>query len=105
MNAHPPLEMVENHLTSLRRLATQLARDPHDADDVLQETWLLAMQSPPRGLDRVRVWLETVLRNVVRRRHRQAQRRNGIRTGDRGSRFSSDCARRRRHSLLEGFCW
>ena len=73
-----PLELVENHLTSLRRLAQLLVRDPNDAEDVVQETWLMALRSRPSGLHRLRGWLETVLRNVVRRRRRQ-QRRSQIR--------------------------
>ena len=35
-----------------------MAAQTIDADDALQETWLLAMQSPPRGFDRVCAWLE-----------------------------------------------
>ena len=73
MAADLPL-LVENHLTALRRLALRLVGDSHDAEDALQETWLRALQSPPSGLDRLRGWLETVLRNVVRRRRRQELR-------------------------------
>lgn len=68
-------DLIENHPTPLRRLAMQLLRDPDTAEDVLQETWRRAMQSPPNGLAQLRGWLETVLRNVVRQQRRERFRR------------------------------
>jgi DNA-directed RNA polymerase specialized sigma24 family protein len=50
----------------LRDLARQLVKDPHTADDLVQETWLTAIQRPlPDGLA-LRAWLATVLRNLAR---------------------------------------
>ena len=61
----------------LRRLAAQLVRDPHRADDLAQETMLSALRySPPRG--RVRPWLAKVARNLAskgRRREQNARQR------------------------------
>ena len=84
---HLPLDLIESHTGPLRRLALQLVRDPHEADDAVQETWLQALRAPPVGLDRLRGWLETVLRNVIRRRHRQRGRARDreLRAGGSGS--------------------
>ena len=38
-------------------LARELVRDAASADDVLQETWLAALERPPRGGANVRGWL------------------------------------------------
>ena len=57
------------HAEWLRRLATHLVHD-RDAEDLTQDTWSAALQSPP-GSDRpAEPWLATVLRNVARRRWR-----------------------------------
>ena len=37
---HLPVELIESHTGPLRQLALQLVRDPHEADDAVQETWL-----------------------------------------------------------------
>ena len=52
----------------LHRLASSLVRDEHLAEDASQETLLRALQQAPRHLQgrRLRTWLVTVLRNVVR---------------------------------------
>ncbi|MEM7201457.1 MAG: sigma-70 family RNA polymerase sigma factor [Planctomycetota bacterium] len=65
------------HATALRRLAMQLLRDPGEAEDAVQETWLRALAHRPAGatLPAARRWLEAVLRNVVRRRARDRHRR------------------------------
>lgn len=69
-----PPSLMAHHAAALRQLARQLVRDPNDAEDALQETWLRALQAPPQTTNRLRAWLETVLRNVVRRRARQSAR-------------------------------
>ncbi|MCE9636679.1 MAG: sigma-70 family RNA polymerase sigma factor [Planctomycetes bacterium] len=62
----PSLEELLEHAGWVRRLALSLVRDEALADDVVQQTWLSAMRSPPRDSDRVRGWLATVVRNSAR---------------------------------------
>src|ERR1041385_5800924 len=58
----------------MRRLALSLARDEAAADDLVQETWLKALER--RGPDRgpTRGWLRAVLRNFAFRRMRSERR-------------------------------
>jgi RNA polymerase sigma-70 factor (ECF subfamily) len=51
----------------LRRLARTLAADPASADDLVQDTWVAALERPPRasGAD-LRAWLAAVARNFAR---------------------------------------
>lgn len=53
----------------LRRLATHVVHGP-DEDDIVQETWLAALRSPPDGDRPPRPWLAEVLRNFARKRAR-----------------------------------
>jgi RNA polymerase sigma-70 factor (ECF subfamily) len=69
-----PPHLLADHAAALRRLAQRLVRDPHEAEDALQETWLRALEAPPRHAHGLRGWLEAVLGNVVRRRARQRRR-------------------------------
>jgi DNA-directed RNA polymerase specialized sigma24 family protein len=57
------------HADWLRRLATHLVHD-RDAEDLTQDTWSAALQSPPGSGWPAEPWLATVLRNVARRRWR-----------------------------------
>ncbi len=66
--------LLTEHASALRQLARRLLADDHAAADAVQETWLRAVQAPPTG-PRPAAWLETVLRNVVRHRHRAETRR------------------------------
>jgi DNA-directed RNA polymerase specialized sigma24 family protein len=60
----------------VRRLATALTRDPVEAEDLTQETWLAALTSPPRTA--ARAWLRRVFRSRLydsgRARMRRQQR-------------------------------
>jgi RNA polymerase sigma-70 factor (ECF subfamily) len=60
------------HAAALRRLAASLLRDEHEADDLVQETWLRA-----RGSDTAlnAGWFRTVVRNLARDRMRERGRR------------------------------
>ena len=53
---------------------------PDEAEDVIQSTWLLALQSPPRHRGALRVWLRRVAHNLIRQhwhgKRRQKERRN-----------------------------
>ncbi len=68
------------HRQWVRSLARRLAADEARADDLEQETWLAAVEHPPRDPRSVRGWLGTVLRNLhrnslrgdVRRERREA---------------------------------
>lgn len=72
-----PAAAVLAELAWVRRLAQSLVHDAALADDVAQDTWLAAQQSPPgitspKGL---RGWLRTVVQNRVRRLRRGEWRR------------------------------
>ena len=59
----------------MRRLAFQLTRDAHDAQDLEQETWLKLMARPAAGAERTRAWISTVMLNARRNLLRGEQRR------------------------------
>jgi len=63
------------HAGFLRGLVRGLVHDGGDADDVLQETWLFALERPPAHRRNLRAWLASIARNVVRRSRRDVQRR------------------------------
>ena len=69
----------------LRRLARQLVRDPDDAEDLVQETWVRAFERPPRAGETgsepsLRAWLITSrARPVPRSRLRVAERSSSSR--------------------------
>ena len=45
------------HAGWLRALARQLARDPDDAEDLVQETYVASLDRSPDERDKVRPWL------------------------------------------------
>ncbi|HEX4461263.1 MAG TPA: sigma factor, partial [Polyangia bacterium] len=61
----------------VRRVAAALVREPADADDVAQLTWVAALERPPAAApdDDARPWLATVARNIARMMGRGAARR------------------------------
>ena len=60
----------------VRRLARSLARDEARADDLVQETWLAALErTPPRDRSGLRAWLARVVRNRAAMGLRGADRR------------------------------
>jgi RNA polymerase sigma factor (sigma-70 family) len=69
------LKTLLEHAGWLRRLAWQLVRQGDVAEDVVQETWVAAVQSPPDPARPPRPWLAEVLRNVVRMHQRGEIRR------------------------------
>jgi RNA polymerase sigma factor (sigma-70 family) len=52
------------HAGWARALARRLVRDAHAADDLVQRTWVAALEHPPRG-GAPRAWIESVLRNFA----------------------------------------
>ncbi len=70
-----PIDLLLEHRAWLRGLAHQLVRDPGQADDLEQQTWLAALERAPARLDTPRAWLATVLRSRIARGHRTTSRR------------------------------
>ena len=68
------LQRLLVHADWLRALARRLV-GPSSADDVVQETLIAAMQSPPDADRPPRPWLARVMRNVTRMRFRAESRR------------------------------
>jgi len=67
-------ELLE-HAEWLRGLARRLVTDAAAADDLVQETWLVAMRNPPDSERPPRPWLAGVIRNLARLRGRTEARR------------------------------
>ena len=59
----------------LESLAVRLVGDAQLASDLSQETWVRALEHPPRTDQPVRGWLATVMRNVLRQKRRGEGRR------------------------------
>ncbi len=71
----PSLDELLAHAGWLRRLATQLVRDDGAADDLVQDTWAVALESPRRDGVPLGPWLAAVLRNRARQLGRAGSRR------------------------------
>ena len=70
MSQEPGTARMEDllaHADWLRRLAAGLVGD---GEDVVQDTWVAALRSPPRTDSSVQPWLATVMRNIARNRWR-----------------------------------
>jgi len=83
-------EQTLPHLKPLFRLALRLTGDPAAAEDLVQETYLKALQSfgTLRDPERVRPWLFQILSRLVIDRHRVASREVPIEDPDELDRFS-----------------
>jgi RNA polymerase sigma-70 factor (ECF subfamily) len=76
-----PHDLMLSHAGSIRALALSILGDEHAAEDVLQETWLRALNKPPPRHDSIGGWLRRVaegiaisrLRSEGRRRNRETQ--------------------------------
>jgi len=75
MTSSHELEPLLDHATWVRRLAGHLVRDSHEADDVVQDTWLSALLGRGRGPEAPRRFLATVLRRRAAQQRRSAGRR------------------------------
>jgi len=70
------VETLLAHGDFMRALARSLlGGDDARADDVVQEAYVKALESPPRDPRRMRAWLGTVVRNFALRQHRDRKRR------------------------------
>ncbi|MCE9592688.1 MAG: sigma-70 family RNA polymerase sigma factor [Planctomycetes bacterium] len=59
----------------LRALAQGLLRDEHASEDVVQTTWLTALQRREHEIESPRAWMARVVRNLAFKRRRGEQRR------------------------------
>lgn len=69
------LQSLIGYDESLRELSQLLETDPQSAEDLVQDTWVVALQGVPRGCRDPRAWLKSVLRNIARSRWRSRVRR------------------------------
>lgn len=58
-------ELLLAHADFVRSLARSLVLDENRADDVVQQTWLTALERPPQAMASLRKWLATVTRNFA----------------------------------------
>jgi len=63
-------ERLLAHEPFVRSLARRLLADEHDAQDLVQETWLRALGAPARPLANPRAWLARIVRNLAADRRR-----------------------------------
>src|SRR5262249_28900190 len=63
-------DLLLQHQRYLRRLVRNLVRDENAAEDLVQTTWLAALEQPPRSPDALRSWLARVARNLSFNRRR-----------------------------------
>ena len=70
------LNLLQREIPHLRRSALGLTRDPHYADDLVQECLVRAVDNIDRWRSgtNMRAWLLTILRNVFRNDLRRARR-------------------------------
>lgn len=71
----PNLDDLLQHSSWLKNLARSLVKDPDLADDLVQQTWVTALEHPPRKAGNLKSWLGRVLRNNAYSGHRSDQRR------------------------------
>ena len=69
----PELAELLRHEPWLRRLAHQLVRDPHTAEDLVQETWVAALRG--RDVQTPKAWLRQVIVHRLRSHWRSEIRR------------------------------
>jgi RNA polymerase sigma factor (sigma-70 family) len=72
----PTSEQLMVEMGWVRRLARALVHDDNEADDVAQETWIVAAAQQPDEDRPLQPWLARVVRNLVRTRRRGEARRD-----------------------------
>jgi len=70
------IERLLAHEGFLRELAVRLVADPQSADDIVQDTWVAALERPTAVRTSARGWLAAVARNAARMRRRSGARRS-----------------------------
>ncbi len=68
-------ELLLAHSQWARRLARSLCSDAHNAEDLVQRTWVAALERPPGEHVPLRAWFAGVLRNLALQDRRAADRR------------------------------
>ncbi len=68
-------ELLLDQVSWIRRLARELVSDRELAEDLVQETCVVALEHRPRDASKLRGWLRSVLRNLARERRRSDSRR------------------------------
>lgn len=74
MDRVPSIETTKEllaHSAWLTRVARALTSTADDADEVVQQTWLRALERPPSHATNLRGWLATLARNLVRSSRRE----------------------------------
>ena len=66
---------LKAHADWIEGLARALARDEHNAQDLIQETWVAALEHPPLSGTPLRPWFARVLRNAFLSRQRSERNR------------------------------
>src|SRR5262245_45584509 len=74
----PQLSDLLQHREFLERFALSLTRDAGVADDVVQETWLTALERPPEQRGNLRAWLRRVALNAFLQRKRAGKATTGL---------------------------
>ena len=69
------VEELLSHGAWARRLAAALISDRHEADDLVQDTWVAAMKHPPAASGSPKAWIGRVMRNLASNRRRESARR------------------------------
>jgi RNA polymerase sigma-70 factor (ECF subfamily) len=67
-----PSDVLLRHALWLRGLARQLVQDEPSADDVVQDTWVAALEHPPAEPESARAWLARVARRFASRERRRS---------------------------------
>ena len=71
----PASEALQAQAEGLRSLARGLLADEHAAEDVVQDTWVVALTRPPAAPGSPGGWLRTVARSLALKRLRSDRRR------------------------------
>ncbi len=72
---NPTPQTLAQHAAFVRTLAQSLVAESHAADDVVQDTWLAALERPPRHVANPRAWLGRIVERFAWRRGRSGDRR------------------------------
>jgi RNA polymerase sigma-70 factor (ECF subfamily) len=95
-------------LDAVHRLASQFARDPFEADDLVQQTYLQAFRaassyrSGPTGM---RPWLFRILKNVLLADRRRSKRQTQSSEFDEAESASADAPRLTENARLSDLNW